>query len=72
MGRFFNRLGKLLKADADEELPVETSEGPSAMDAAMQEAIKKRGRSGAGDAADQPRVTITPEKNRPVFGRRGA
>lgn len=71
MGSLFNRLGELLTAKDEPE--VETPDGPSAIDAALQEAIKKRARKGApDDATDQPRVTITPEKNRAVFGRRGA
>ena len=71
MGNLLNSLGGLFMAG--EETEVEVPEGPSAMDVAMQAAIKERARKGAtDDPTDQPRVTITPSKNRDVFGRRGA
>ena len=71
MGSLFNRLGELLTSKDEPE--IEASDGPSAIDAALQEAIKKRARNGGpDDAANQPRVTIAPDKNRAVFGRRGA
>jgi len=71
MGSLLNRLGEFLKAD--KETPSDVPEGPSAMDVALQEAIRKRAVNGTvDDPADQPCVTITSEKGRNVFGRRGA
>ena len=72
MGSLLNGLGGLFKATAkepDEDVP----QARSAMDMAMQSAIENRAAAGAGDdATHQPRVTITSDKSRSVFGRRGA
>ncbi len=71
MGNLLNGLGGLFMAGKETE--VEVPKGPSAMDVAMQAAIKERARKGAiDDPTDEPRVTITPSKNRDLFGRRGA